>query len=129
MYGSNRNCHWSNKVRQLFAILQIPIEPFFSHAKVSQFLARFKILYYRPTITLALVLTAAMVTAIGSEPGTLQASTFEIHGVFRKKIEIQIGNLPWWRWPGSFVQSVLRIQEHWDEGGLQGKDVRYPNMF
>ena len=44
-------------------------------------------LAHRPTITLALVLTAAMVTAIGSEPGTLQASTFEIHGVFRKKIQ------------------------------------------
>ena len=41
---------------------------------------------WRPTITLALVLTAAMVTAIGSEPGTLQASPFQIHiVVFAKK--------------------------------------------
>ena len=42
----------------------------------------------RPTTTLALVLTAAMVTAIGSEPGSLQASPVKIMaGVHKENIE------------------------------------------
>ena len=41
-------------------------------SKIMAFLTLF---FPRPTLTLALILTAAMVTAIGSEPGTLQVKT------------------------------------------------------